>query len=74
MLKVEEHSKASVETARLDMGTSKRIAGRKRLEAMVADLEVEAMGNIAITARPKATIRMGVGSSILNGAHSSTRA
>ena len=62
-----------METARLDVGTSKRIDQRKRLEAVVANLEVEAMENIAIIERTKAMRRMGAGSSILNEHHSGTR-
>ncbi len=41
--------------------------------AMVADLEVEAMEEITITARPRVVTRMGAGSSILNEHHSGTR-
>ena len=70
MLKVEEHSKASVETARLDVGTRERTAQRGRLEAMVADLEADlevvVMENIVTTAIPRAMARTSAGNSILN--------
>ncbi len=56
VLNVEDHSKASVETARLDVGTIEWTSQRGRLEAMEAmeameadleaDLEVVAMENM----------------------------
>ena len=73
-MKVEEHSETSVETARLNVDTRERTVQRRKLVTMVADLEVKAMENIAITARPRAMTRMGAGSAILNEHHSGTRA
>ncbi len=54
-----------METARLNVGTRERIAQRRSCEAMVADLEVAdlevvAMENIAITAIPKAMLKITV--------------
>ncbi len=58
MLKVKEHSRASVETARLNVGIRERITQRVKLEAMVVDLEADleevVMENIVTTAKPKA--------------------
>ncbi len=76
-LKAEEHSKASVETARLNVGTRERTVQRRKLEAMVADLEVDleevAMENIVTTARPLAMTSQATGNFTLNLLHSSTR-
>ncbi len=77
MLKVEEHSRASVGTARLDVGTRERIAQRERLEAMVADLEADleevAMENIVTTTRPLAMTSQPAGNFILSLLHNGTR-
>ncbi len=66
VLKVEEHSRASVETTRLDVGTRERTAQRRCPEAMVADLEEVAVENNVTTAIPRAIARKSAGNSILN--------
>ncbi len=75
MLRVEEHSRASVATARLVVGTRERIAQRRRLEAIVADLEadLEAVASIVTTARVLAMKRTSAGNFILSLHHSGTR-